>query len=509
MNTTHTKPIFSQAQNAVFDWVSTGHGSAIVNSVAGSGKTTTLVGAVERMPGYVFVGMFNKRICDEAKAKADAFDIDMSNKRIGTFHSAGLSNWKYYLGRDMAQALQVDDAKVRSICEQLQIPEEYHQFICRMASFGKQYVIRPDVSWPGQWADIMDRFGVDSDLPDNVHPNDVAKYLMAVYRRSHDTCRQIIDFDDMLYAPLAYNIRMLQNDWVVIDEAQDTNVARRMLARRMLKKNGRLMAFGDRHQAIYQFTGADSNSMDLIGQEFNCAELYLDVSYRCPVKVVKYVQQWVRHIQPSPTAIDGLVRGPTLTTQPDGKSAPWFMSDRPNRTDAVLCRYTRPLVQTAYKMIKENIPCRVEGRDIGKNLIALCKRWKVRDLDTLEIKLDAYYKRELDKSVAKKRDGIRQSAEDRVDTIKVFIDKCRAAGKHSVNCVIESINELFADNVTGMTVLSTIHKAKGREWPRVYWLQMPDPQREMRDWEIESEVNCKYVAGTRAQQELVLVGGVR
>jgi superfamily I DNA/RNA helicase len=56
--------------------------------------------------------------------------------------------------------------------------------------------------------------------------------------------------------------------------------------------------------------------------------------------------------------------------------------------------------------------------------------------------------------------------------------------------------------------LSSIHKSKGREWRRVFWLGMAafQPSKYARkDWQIVQERNLQYVAGTRAMAELVHV----
>lgn len=94
-----------------------------------------------------------------------------------------------------------------------------------------------------------------------------------------------IDFDDMVYLPLVFKLRLFPQDWVLIDEAQDTNPTRRALAARMLKPGGRVIAVGDPRQAIYGFTGADNDALEQIAAQFSCKRMPLTVSYRCPQAV--------------------------------------------------------------------------------------------------------------------------------------------------------------------------------------------------------------------------------
>jgi superfamily I DNA/RNA helicase len=68
------------------------------------------------------------------------------------------------------------------------------------------------------------------------------------------------------------------------------------------------------------------------------------------------------------------------------------------------------------------------------------------------------------------------------------------------------VDSLFGDNVTGLLVLSTIHKAKGREWERVFWLDRIGtcPSKWARQaWQQDQEKNLMYVAATRAKSELI------
>ena len=70
---------------------------------------------------------------------------------------------------------------------------------------------------------------------------------------------------------------------------------------------------GDRHQAIYGFTGADSDSLDLIAAAVSAKQLPLTTTFRCPKAVVTYAQQYVNHIQAAETAPEGVVSNAVST----------------------------------------------------------------------------------------------------------------------------------------------------------------------------------------------------
>lgn len=82
----------SKYQQAVYNWIQTGNGNATVSAVAGSGKSTTIVNALDLIPATdskIFLA-FNKAIVDELKLKVKAPNTD-----IKTLHSAGFASMMF------------------------------------------------------------------------------------------------------------------------------------------------------------------------------------------------------------------------------------------------------------------------------------------------------------------------------------------------------------------------------------------------------------------------------
>lgn len=489
----------SLQQQAYFDWIDNGHGSAIVEAVAGAGKTTTLIEGLRRMEGSIYFGAFGKEIAKEIKAKAEEKEVTRKGLLIGTMHSAGLSAW-----RRQYPNVRIEGDKVKEIVDNKMLSGDVYEFernfIIKTVGIAKQLLLPlSGESMKAQWLDAVEHYSLEEDLPEDCDVMTVMPKVIDVYLESRKLCPNTVDFADMIYAPLSFRARFWQNDWVLIDEAQDTNPARRMLARAMLKRTGRLVAVGDPRQAIFGFTGASANALDLIRDEHHCVTIPLTVTYRCPKAVVNYVHRWVSHIEAHPSAPEGMVR-PAIVEA--GKA--WYITDKPGSDDMVLCRFTKPLIDTAYGMLRAGHACKVEGRDIGNGLKNLAKRWKVKSIDALEGKLEAYLAREVKKARAKKSETAEQVAIDKVATLHIFIARCREKGSTTVACVVEEIDSLFADDVKGVTTLMTIHKAKGRERGTVYWIQ-GSVTRELKPHEAVQEDNLCYVAGTRAMNTLVLV----
>ncbi len=497
---------WSTYQKAIFDWVTESAGNLIVVAVAGSGKTTTLVEMVRKMEGSVFLGAFNKKMADELKSRI----AGMEYKNAGTFHSAG---FRALSGSMRGVRITVDDKKVAKLFDAwIDVVDDnsmkkYFSFVVKAVSLAKQR----GIGLPGfatiedtqAWEEMVLYFGIDNDLPED------AKLSTGIEIAQHfleESNKQIssIDFDDMIYLPLYRQVKFWQNDWVLIDEAQDTNPVRRMLAYKLLKRNGRLVAVGDPHQAIYGFTGADNNALDLIKDKFKCNTLPLTISYRCPKAVVAHAQKWVSHIEAAETAPEGEVREIQSET---------LLEQNLNRNDAILCRYNKYLVAMCFKLIRHGIPARIEGREIGEGLIKLTRKWKVSSLSALHERLMNYKDREIKKALEKKQESRADRIADQVDTLYVLIERAEEQ-RLDVRGLEDMIREMFENDVKskGILTLSSCHKAKGLEWDRVFILGrselMPSPLARQ-EWQQEQEKNLIYVAITRAKKTLIEVLNVQ
>ena len=501
---------WSPQQENVFDFAKNGKGSAIIEAVAGSGKTTTLVELVTRLSGSVAFCAYNKAIATEIGSRLEN-RVDKTKVKSGTFHSFGFQAW-----RRVAPNVRLESKKLNLLIEELGFSKEYHVFASKAVSLAKQWGIGALCAFEDmqQWNLLVERFDLTDSLEkefkdvEDVDFDAVVEQALAfsiqLLKKSVSVSKDIIDFDDMIYLPVLRNVNMWQNDWVLIDEAQDTNPVRLALAKKMLKVGGRLVAVGDPCQAIYGFAGADSESLNKIAKEFNATRIPLTVTYRCPKAVVNHARQWVSHIEAHESAPEGSVT--TMKEEDFIKLG----ADKLRTEDAIICRNTAPLVSLAFGLIRRRIACHVEGRDIGAGLIALAKRWKVKTVATLRDRLEDYMAKQKEKFLAKGEEEKAASLQDKVDTLIVIIDTLKPTD--SVDEVINVILSLFGDTPEGQNAksltLCTAHKSKGREWHRVYLYgrnkYMPS-KFARQDWQVVQENNLIYVAVTRSKSELIEV----
>jgi superfamily I DNA/RNA helicase len=489
----------SAQQTTFFNWIKDGEGSCVLEAVAGSGKTTTLIEALKIMKGTIFFGAYNKKIAVEISDRAPKLKNGLN---ISTMHAAGFKAW-----RKAAPRVQVNNDKCRDIYRMVtQGIFGYGLFegpVLQLVSYAKQAALgyNSNESDRGEWIKFIDHFGVECfDEKSGIDNTDVIINLAKdVFKRSIANNNRVIDFDDMIFAPLYHNVSIDEYDWVLLDEAQDTNASRRYLAVLMMKQNGRLVAVGDKHQAIYGFTGADANSLELIGNAVNAIKLPLSFTFRCPQNVVAHAKQWVNHIECSPTAAPGVV-SQLVDTE---------LMKVAKVGDAIVSRFNAPLIKYVYQFIGAGIPARIEGREIASGLKKLAGRWKCKTFDALITKLEEFEEREIKKLLAQEKNRQADDLMDKLQCLKVIITRAMAKNtKLSPQQAIElEIDEIFGqeESKKPVVLLCSIHRSKGLEWKRVFWLQTGPSGFAKKQWELEQEDNLCYVATTRAMEELILV----
>jgi DNA helicase-2/ATP-dependent DNA helicase PcrA len=502
----------SPQQAAIFAWGESGMGSAVIEAVAGAGKTWTLMGLLSRMPGSIAVCAYNKAIATEIQGKVP--DELRTRVRVGTVHSFGFGA----LRRAMPK-VRVEGKKLYLLADQLfgeknaatgRIdPHPGTAFAVATASMAKQVGIGAIVPCSSReaWLEMVRHYDLDNDLPEEFPLEEGLRMAGRLLKASHSQTQMdaIVDFDDMVYEPVRLGLKLWRNDVVMVDEAQDTNSTRRALVKMMLRPGGRLVAVGDSRQAIYGFTGADSQALELITREFGATRLPLTVTYRCPKAVVQAARQWVSHIEAAPTAAQGEVKAIELAALLSKEG----MADL-TPADAVLCRNTAPLISLAYSLIRNKVACRVEGRSIGEGLAKLARRWKVKTVQALLNKVETWREKEIQKALAAGREVKAGQIADQADTLMELASAFQPTD--SIKMVFDQIETMFADTPEGqrpnVLTLATIHRSKGREWKRVFWLGAnrynPSPYARQ-DWQKVQEDNLCYVAATRAMETLVFV----
>ncbi len=496
---------WTEQQSAFFTRLSETDDSLVLTSVAGSGKTTTLVKGASLLTGSILALAFNVRIKKTLESEIGHFAVCKTINGIG--HGA--------LCKFLGRRVSIDRDKLRKIVRDLLNENEnkhlwgYFSPIIQLVSRAKHHGLIPD-STPGMYKALTkDTFDGWEEIAlhyDIVFDRDIHSLARQALRKSlTQSFAGVCDFDDQIYIPATFGASFDRFDNVIVDEAQDLSEIQHKIIKKVLRKGGRLIAVGDENQAIYGFRAAMSNSIRQLIDAFSLSELELTISFRCCQSVVREAQLVVPRIQASPSAPEGSVVDLEEYSSADILDG-----------DCVLCRNNAPLIKLAYKLIMEHRGVCVVGRDIGAGLKSLAKKIVGKDMAQpityLVQGLEEWQSREIDKANARDQPSRIEAITDKAESLFAIIDGSNAK---VVEDVIFAIDALFGKASAPVT-LSTIHRAKGLDWDRVFFLNSElipsiwakkafkkDPERYQ--WMMQEERNLRYVGITRAREELVYI----
>ncbi len=464
---------WSTYQKNIFTDIKEGKGHTIINALAGSAKTTTLIQALHYIDPKLSTLMvaFSKSIAEELKDRAP------KHIQCSTLHALGLK----CLGKAFP-GIRIDEEKVNNILLRMHDSKKelkrIHGALRKTVSLAKGCLGKTTK----QIDDIIDDFEIDWD-DEICNRNDFIEkvlFILSVCKKNTN----IIDFDDMVWLPNTLGVDIPRFDRILVDEAQDLNAAQRALIMKMIKeKGGRLIVAGDSNQAIFGWAGADSQSISNFQTATSAKILPLSISYRCPISVVKEAQKLVPQIEWAPNAVEGKVGWSTQENMLSMAKAGCF----------ILSRTNAPLVHLALNFIKRHIPANIQGRNIGEGLIALTKKTKSKKIDLMLKALDKWEKKEVKRLEEKEKDS--SLVKDRAECLRALSSSCKDTEE-----VRAKISSLFVDKSSSQTItLSTVHRAKGLERDMVYMLINTFSESD------DEEKACKYVAITRAKKTLYFV----
>ncbi len=475
----------SLQQKTIFEEFRIGIGHILIRARAGTGKTTTIIEAIDYAPeNEILLAAFNKEIATELSRR-----LTNPKAEACTLHSAGFRELKRGW-----EGVKVDYERGERLAREVAgvtAPDWTITVIKKLASLGKN--ICPLTATIEGLVDLADEY----DLIQNEHSvwnyrklAELAHKAMQLARKKDGTC----DFDDMIFVPLV-------NDWVdakyglvVIDECQDMNQSQILLAQKLCKPNGRIVVVGDDRQAIYGFRGAASDSLDRLKEELKAKELPLTITYRCPKLVVELAQAIVPDFQAAPEAPQGRIEHPNLDQMFKGADV----------GDFVLSRKNAPLAEIALRFLRDGKRAIIKGRDIAKGLVVLTNKLAGKNLNSVPAfieKLNSYEEKQIarlrktNKSVDQKIEFVR----DQVDTLRSL-----SMGLASVGEIKTRIETMFGDldpkDTKNVIMCSSVHRAKGLETNNVWVLAET-----LKTNKGGEESNIAYVAYTRAKSNLFLV----
>ena len=487
--------IASRRQEAVYDtWENTDK-NILIQAVAGSGKTTTLLEIVRRCDKRTLFLAFNKAIQEEIQGRID--NEGLRQGKALTMHALGLMairNWRNFQiksNKNMQMVKVVQDRNIGRMRQltwekkvqlsftlmdfndvsRIYLTDDMDEIITHMGNMDKSYYKQDDAWLESLWRDMLElRHEFDNEL------------------------RPIIDFNDMIYLPIVKELYIpVHCSYLLVDEAQDLNYAQHILLDRFIDQGHiqRWVAVGDTNQSIYGFSGSYENSFDRFKEKPNTVELPLDICYRCPVQVLNYANE-IYNVMDGHKRNDG-----TVATVKDPAEV--------KHGSLVICRNTAPLIDLFFVLLGLGKAVNLKGEDmlpaIRKFLkpytyrtVAVAKKKMYDDLLTLE------HRKEYSDNDRAKYFWFK----NQYDNVVALITHMVPDRSIKVKDLVDQLDTVFSETSVDAITLCTIHKAKGLENPVVYILnEHLIPSKMARsDQQLKQEKNLKYVARTRAMEEM-------
>jgi len=169
--------------------------------------------------------------------------------------------------------------------------------------------------------------------------------------------------------------------------------------------------------------------------------------------------------------------------------------------DFILSRKNARLMPLCLGFLKRGIRCRIEGKDVGKQLRETVQSFKARTVPEFIARVQGWGKKRsarICKKLANNEELRAAKLDELADSVEMLT--ALADGCGSISEVLARTETLFGDSADGdalpTIICSSVHKAKGLEATRVFILADTVNTRN------REESNIYYVAVTRAKARL-------
>ena len=476
------------------------------NALAGTGKTTTLVGAAqyplknERLRYFVF----NRRNADEAE------QVFPANTEASTAHSMAFraphpdgggslaevyGNGRLFKGSlygplrsQLQQSLEFKN-HIRNVRQELRCSEG--RAIMAIQAVLRDYCQSADPAITAR--------NIPPDLNDYLHRTGVRQTnaLIGAGAWTWDRMRDpfgTFPVDHSTYLKLcSLSPPRIAADTILFDEAQDASPPMLEILKAQLQYGTRIVLVGDTYQHIYDFTGAVDAMADMKTCHPDLTQtLPLTVSYRFGQEIADAGNHFLR-LMGSPYLLTG--KGKNGAVQDDGVGP----------VNAVLFRGNATLLNAAVSAVSQNQKIHVTGGtgDIVKLLEAMSRLYRGEFAKHPELGFFDDWQQ------------LRDYAESPIGGD--MAPSVRIVEQHQgrVGHIIKALQATEETPHSAQFILSTGHKSKGGQWPNV--ALMNDFQRAwMMDAKVESDrsyqipggdaLALQYVACTRAMHTLYTNG---
>ncbi|MCY1141352.1 UvrD-helicase domain-containing protein [Actinoplanes sp. Pm04-4] len=453
-------------QAAIIDAAAPGDRDLTIEAGAGAGKTSTLKMLAAAKPGQRGVYLaYNKAIAVEA---AKSFPGSVTCKTAHSFaYGAVGKRFAHRLNGPRVPARQA--AQIMRINEPIKIGETFlaPQQLARLVTETIQrfcYSAEDQVDYRHvPLVNGLDRFG-QAELRTYLQPLAQKAWDVDITR---ETGRLRFTHDCYLKMWILSGPQ-LHADYVLLDEAQDSNPA---VAGLVDAQDAQRILVGDRSQAIYGWRGATDAMATFGGERYTLSQ-----SFRFGPAVAAEANKWLSLLD-APLRLRGF---DPIKSRLEPLAGP----------DAILCRSNAGAIGRVMAAIGSGQRAALVGGGGDIRRMAEAAQQLQHGLPTDHPELFAFG------SWREVQDYVEQDAGG--SDLKVFVKLVDQHGPAELIRVCDAlVDERYAD-----VVVSTAHKAKGREWQRVAIatdFQEPRPGEDGETRIPREDAMLAYVAVTRAQ----------
>jgi DNA helicase-2/ATP-dependent DNA helicase PcrA len=273
-------------------------GPVCILAGAGSGKTTTIthrianqVASGELLPGQILAVTFTDKAATEMRARLERLGV--TGVRASTFHSAALSQLRYFRPDAVGKILASKALLLRQLANSLPPPFKF-----RPAGD-----LATEIEWARNRRIPPDRYRQSLDGHAPPIPDDL---MLRIYERYEARKREqgLMDFEDLLeraiaafddeHAAAEFRARYVA---FTVDEYQDVNLLQQTLLDRWLGARDDICVVGDDYQSIYGFTGASPQYLLELPTRFpHAAVIRLEENYRSSPQVLALANRLVPNL---------------------------------------------------------------------------------------------------------------------------------------------------------------------------------------------------------------------
>lgn len=488
-------------QNSAISALSNHDKNILIDSVAGSGKSTVLkesiVRAIERgQYKNILVLAFNTVIREELNRwvkEAKLGDL----VTVHTYHSFGLS-----LIRNVGRA-RVSYSKYRTFIEERVKDRDVVQLMLFLIN-----KIRSSHMFEYSYTELLETVEKSSKYFSRKMG---AKRYSAAYTKIQNNLELVIrmseeldaycdevTLQDMIRIPVTQNLtRFCNYDLVCVDEIQDTDpTQKRIIYKLHEERKSRMYLIGDTYQAIYAFRGAELDVIEDIQDRLKCeSSIILEETQRCNVDIVELVREEVvmsRAFKSDKITDEGGIakvnayymdRENMITMAV--KSATMVYAGHQEKIDAIITARNSTLTGIwADLIVNYGINARFKDLDIIKSAVEVLQQNEhlglVMILETeLSMKIHEHYDEfssfTLDSDLL-----------DKYESVILLMKLIRA---FTIADLVKKIQDMLAQCKTSSLLLSTVHRSKGLGFRGTLVVG---------DWFNGAQLeNMKYVALTR------------